>query len=88
MISQVLRRIDEMVQYVEHTCNQLVRDSRVSSQVSLGELDTANYQLALHHLHVALEALHRQQQIMQRYLQVEEENELADSPQDLHKRTL
>lgn len=79
MIPQTVRRIDEMAQYVEHTCNQIVRDSKTVSHVSLGELNTDSYQLALHHLHVALAALHTQQEVSQQYLISEEEKEQVEA---------
>lgn len=86
MVEQTLARLKEMVQYLEHVCNQAVKDQKVASHISLGELNTSNYKQALDHLHAALDCLHKQEVVTLQYMKDEEEKERTETPNKISAR--
>lgn len=86
MLDQILHRIKEIVEYLEHVANQVTKDQKTASHVSLGELDTTNYKQALDHLHKALEFIHKQEVISLQYQEDEQEKERTETPNKISAR--
>lgn len=86
MIDQILRRTKEMKSYIEHVCNQLAKDQKTGSHVSMGELNMSRYGQALDHLHKALELIDQQTQITTQYQKDEEEKEQIETPNKISAR--
>lgn len=79
MLQQILSRLTEAAQYIEHVGGRLTKDQKLAASASFEELNTEHYKNALHHLELALDYLAKQRELIQQY-QKDEEERTAEEP--------
>lgn len=80
MLYTFLKHLKEALGYVGQVSEQIEKDKKYSTQISLEELDVTNYDQAIHHLHLAMEFLNKQKEVTATYQRDEEEKESKKSP--------
>lgn len=75
MMHQILTRLKEATQYLEHIGTRLTKDQKLAGGISFEELNTEHYKNAIHHIDLAIDYLNKQQSLVQQYQKEEQAKE-------------